>query len=325
MTAPVVHWKIEECAVYFNRLHLRGWCHCPAQAIVRLEALVHDSLPYPLTTYGQPSPDIADTFGPPAASVRFDEWLLAPPALLGLNFSLRAWLADGSAIALEDALTNAAHGDPYYQSWENFIAYLGRFESGAVLELGSRARSAITRRHRIPGRLEYVGLDILAGPNVDVVGDAHELGRLFPDRRFVAVFSTSVFEHLAMPWKVALELNRVLEPGGIVYTSTHQTWPPHEEPWDFWRFSRHSWRTLFNTATGFEVIEAVEGEPARVHACRTSPVTREMPDSLCWLGSAALVRKTHDTQLAWPVPLDVAAGAMYPAGELSAPPTEDRP
>jgi hypothetical protein len=50
-----------------------------------------------------------------------------------------------------------------------------------------------------------------------------------------------------------------------------------------------------------------------------------MPDSPAWLGSASLVRKTHATTLDWPVPLDVAAGAMYPAGELSAPPTKDRP
>jgi SAM-dependent methyltransferase len=320
-----VHWKIEECAVYFNRLHLRGWCHHSAQPIVRVEALINNTLPYPLASYGLPSPDIAVTFGPPAGQVRFDDWLFAPPDLLGRNFSLRLWLADGSHILCEDALTNAANGDPYYQSWENFVAYLERFPSGTVLEIGARARSAITRRHRIPERLQYVGLDILAGPNVDVVGDAHELSRLFPDQRFVAAFSTSVFEHLAMPWKVALELNQVLEPGGVVYTSTHQTWPPHEEPWDFWRFSQHSWRTLFNAATGFEIIEAVVGEPARVHACRTSPVTRGMPDSLAWLGSASLVRKTQPTTLAWPVSTDVATGAMYPAGELTVAPTKDRP
>lgn len=319
------HWKIEECAVYFNRLHLRGWCHHPAQPIVRVEALINDTLPYPLASYGLESPDIAVTFGPAAARVRFDDWLFAPPDLLGRNFSLRMWLADGSCVVGGDALTNAAHGDPYYQSWENFIAYLDKFPAGAVLEIGARARSAITRRHRIPARLTYVGMDILDGPNVDVVGDAHALSALFPGQRFVAAFSTSVFEHLAMPWKVALELNRILEPGGVVYTSTHQTWPPHEEPWDFWRFSQHSWRTLFNAATGFEILEAVVGEPARVHACRTSPVTRGMPDSPAWLGSASLARKTHATTLEWPVPLEVAAGAMYPAGELSAPPTKDRP
>lgn len=319
-----VSWKIEECAVYFDRLHLRGWCFHPTLAIVRVEALINDNLPILLSSYGLESPDVADTLGPRAANVRFEEWLFAPAALLGRNFSLRLWFEDGTRTVLSDALTNAAHGDPYFQSWENFVQRVGRFESGAVLELGSRARSAITRRHRIPERLEYVGLDILAGPNVDVVGDAHELSSIFPDKRFVAVFSTSVFEHLAMPWKVVLELNKILVEGGIVYTSTHQTWPPHEEPWDFWRFSQHSWHTLFNGATGFEVIEAIVGEPARVHPCRTSEVTRDMPQSPAWLGSASLVRKISGTTLAWPVAVNAITPTSYPAGELSEAPTRNR-
>jgi hypothetical protein len=124
-----------------------------------------------------------------------------------------------------------------------------------------------------------------------------------------------------MPWKVALELNRVLAPDGIVYTSTHQTWAVHEEPWDFWRYSKYSWPALFNAATGFEIVEAVHGEPARIHACRTSPVTRSLPDSPAWLGSASIVRKIGETSLAWPVPLSAATAAMYPAGELAAPPS----
>jgi SAM-dependent methyltransferase len=320
-----VHWKIEECAVYFDRLHLRGWCHHPAQPIARVEVLLNNTVPVPLPRFGLESPDIADTFGPAASHTRFDEWLYAPPALLGRNFSLRIWLDDDTHVLCEDALTNAATGDPYFQIWENFLQLVAQFDSGAVLEIGSRARSAITRRHRIPERLEYVGLDILPGPNVDLVGDAHELSRLFPEKRFAAIFSTSVFEHLAMPWRVAVEMNKVLQPGGIAFTSTHQTWPPHEEPWDFWRFSRNSWQVLFNAATGFEVVEAVVGEPARVHACRTSPVTREMPSSLAWLGSASIVRKTGDTSLDWPVPLDAVTATLYPAGELSTPPTTDRP
>jgi SAM-dependent methyltransferase len=319
-----VQWKIEECAVYFDRLHIRGWCHHPTQRIAHIEVLLNNNVPVPLPSFGLESPDVAVTLGADAAHARFDYWLYSPAALLGKNFSLRLWFADETHIVLPDALTNAAHGDAYFQSWENFIQSLAQFESGAVLELGSRARSAITRRHRIPERLEYVGLDILAGPNVDVVGDAHELSTIFPEKRFAAVFSTSVFEHLAMPWKVVIELNKILAPGGIVYTSTHQTWPPHEEPWDFWRFSQHSWHTLFNSATGFEVIEAIVGEPARVHACRTSEVTREMPQSLAWLGSASIVRKIGETSLAWPVPVSTITPTSYPAGELSEAPTTNR-
>ncbi|MEY2880347.1 MAG: hypothetical protein RLZZ15_2727 [Verrucomicrobiota bacterium] len=316
-----LHWKIDECSLYFGRLHLRGWCHHVDAAIVRVEILLAENThAVALASFGQPSADVAAGLGPTAARARFDEWVEAPEEMLGRPFALRFWFADGSSALGEDALTNAAWGDPYFQGWENFLLMLDAFPSGAVLEIGSRARSAITRRGRIPARLDYVGLDILAGPNVDVVGDAHELARLFAGRKFVAAFSTSVFEHLAMPWKVAVDLNRVLAPGGLVYTATHQTWPIHEEPWDFWRFSKYSWTTLFNAATGFEIVEAVHGEPGRVHACRASPVTRDMPDSLVWLGSSSIVRKISETTLDWSVPLPVATTGRYPAGELSAPP-----
>jgi len=81
-----------------------------------------------------------------------------PPESLGQAFILRFTLADGSTQIGEDALTNAAWGDPYFQSWENFLTALAKFERGAVLEVGSRARSAITRSHRIPPQLTYVGM-----------------------------------------------------------------------------------------------------------------------------------------------------------------------
>lgn len=326
MTAPTLHWKIDECAVYFDRLHLRGWCHHAGAAIQRVELVYPEaSVTLPVASFGQPSDDVAAGLGPTASHARFDEWLVcAVPGVLGQAFILRFTLADGSVRIGEDALTNAAHGDPYFQSWENFLSALSAFPSGAVLEVGSRARSAITRSHRIPPHLTYVGMDILPGPNVDIVGDAHELSSVLAGRKFVAIFSTSVFEHLLMPWKVALEMNRVLEPGGIIYTSTHQTWPVHEEPWDFWRYSRTTWQALFNSATGFEIVEAVVGEPARIHACRTSTVTRDMPFSPAYLGSASLVRKISETALTWPVPVSTATATMYPPGELAIAPTTNR-
>lgn len=324
-SASALNWKIDECAAYFDRVRIRGWCHHFPSPIVAVELVFVDSgVVQPLLSFGIEGPDVAAGLGQTAKTARFDEWVMVTTENLGQPFSLRFLLADGRALIGQDALTNAAHGDPYFQSWENFISSLDAFPSGNVLELGSRARSAVVRKHRIPTRLQYVGMDILPGPNVDLVGDAHELASRFPEKRFVAAFSASVFEHLAMPWKVAIELNKILERGGIVYTSTHQTWPIHEEPWDFWCFSKYSWQTLFNAATGFEILEAVMGEPARIHACRTSPVTRDMPASAAYLGSAALVRKISETTLRWDVPLSATAHSMYPPGELGVAPTRDK-
>jgi hypothetical protein len=315
-------WRIDECAGYFDRVRLRGWCFNSSHAILKVDAVFPEpETIVPLKSFGQPSPDVAASLGANAANCRFEEWVEAPAEAVGRDFSLRFHLADGTAVMGGSVVANALIGDPFFRCWDHFVDRLAALPAGAVLEIGSRARSTYSRRHLIPKQLEYVGLDIHAGPNVDVVGDAHALEQLFGRNRFVAVYSLSVFEHLAMPWKVALELNRVLAPGGLVFTQTHQTWPIHEEPWDFWRFTRFAWQPLFNAATGFEILDAVVGEPARIHPYRTTSVTRLMPESPGYLGSASLVRKISDTTLSWDVPLSVAAAANYPAGELSNPPS----
>jgi hypothetical protein len=318
-------WKIDECAGYFDRLRLRGWCFSAPEPIITVDLQFDgDERRFRLASYGQDSPDVAAALHPGATHARFDEWLTLSPELIGQPFALIFGREKSAPLIAANALTNCAIGDPYFQGWENFIAMLDSVPGGAVLEIGSRARSVITRGHRMPSRLKYVGMDVLPGPNVDVVGDAHELGSVFPETKFVAAFSTSVFEHLAMPWKVVIELNRILEVGAIVYTASHQTWPIHEEPWDFWRYSKHSWRALFNAATGFEILETAVGEPCRIHACRTSPVTAALPYSPGYLGVSCLARKVSETTLSWPVAINVAADSVYPTGELSKAPTNDR-
>ncbi len=114
----------------------------------------------------------------------------------------------------------------------------------------------------------------------------------------------------------------MLDQGGLVFTQTHQTWPVHEEPWDFWRFSKHSWRALFNTATGSETIETAAGDFAAIHPCRPTKITRDLSEQSAYLGSACIARKVSNTALSWPVPTHVAARDSYPKGELARPPWE---
>ncbi len=115
----------------------------------------------------------------------------------------------------------------------------GRVAKGArVLEVGSRAVSGVTVRSDFVPGVEYVGMDVHAGPNVDITGDAHVLGEMFAPESFDGVFSRSVFEHLLMPWVVVLETNKILKVDGLTMIFTHPTWPPHELPWDFWSFRK---------------------------------------------------------------------------------------
>lgn len=184
-----------------------------------------------------------------------------------------------------------------------------------ILELGSRNVSGNTRRHLFPGAERYIGMDIHAGEGVDLVGDAHRMSQLVEPGSIDALFSISVFEHLVYPWKVAMEINRVLKPGGYVFISTHPTWPAHELPWDFWRFPVAGLAHLFTRELGFELVMATEGLPARIYSLVGDPPTRGVRDSYVNQGVAVIARKTHDfdpERLRWDVDVADVLKSEYP-------------
>ena len=178
---------------------------------------------------------------------------------------------------------------------------------GPLLEIGSRARSGHSYRDLFPPTIPYRGLDVKAGPNVDIVGDAHHLSR-HVEGPFDYVFSVSVFEHLLMPWKVALEMNAVMRVGGLAYIQSHPMWPLHEEPWDFWRFSENGWRGLFNRHTGFTVLgTGCDLQAMAVPTFATGGAVAGLDHERSFLASACLVEKTGAALVAW----DAEAGEIY--------------
>jgi hypothetical protein len=166
--------------------------------------------------------------------------------------------------------------------------------NGTIIEIGSRARSGITRKHLFKKFDRYVGLDIIEGENVDIVGDAHKMSNLFEANSISCIYSVSVFEHLINPLRVVYEMNKVLKKGGYCQINTHQTWPVHDDPWDFNRFSKFAWYGLFNKATGFEIIEANHGEPCFIAPNLTSANHSGLDYQLGYLSSKVIARKTND-------------------------------
>ena len=216
-----------------------------------------------------------------------------------------------------EALKRPFHRDsasePSHAVFERFVEEVNALERPRVLEVGSRARSGNVQTHRFP-RAEYVGFDVMPGENVQVVGDAHDLSSHFPAENFDAAFAVSVFEHLAMPWKVVLELNRVLKPGGLVCVFTHPTYPPHDRPWDFWRYSPEAFEVLFSAPNGFELIACGEGLPCSIVPLASEPALVGLWREPAFLTVAALARKTGapDARLRWDVPLTDVLSSRYP-------------
>jgi SAM-dependent methyltransferase len=102
---------------------------------------------------------------------------------------------------------------------------------------------------------EHVGVDHpdtqhgLAG--ADLVGTAYALP--VPDASFDSALCTAVLEHLEEPEAALRECHRVLKPGGVALYSVPFIWHLHEEPRDFYRFSRYGLTYLFEKV-GFEIV-----------------------------------------------------------------------
>lgn len=124
-----------------------------------------------------------------------------------------------------------------------------------VLEIGSRAVCSGSMWKQYIPDCSYVGFDVMAGSNVDVVGDAHRLSDYFEAESFDLIVSFAVFEHLAMPWVVAEEIAKVLKVGGYLAIETHFSHSEHELPWHFFQFNANGLEILFNKALGFETID----------------------------------------------------------------------
>lgn len=205
--------------------------------------------------------------------------------------------------------------DPVHSVFNDFIKLSEKSESPKILEIGSRNVTGITRRESFPHCENYVGFDVLEGDGVDIVGDAHKLSEYCQNNHFDYVYSVSVFEHLLFPWKVVLEINKVLKTGGYVFIWTHPVYPPHELPWDFWRFPGNGFHSLFNKYTGFEIVNLIEGLPGRVFSLSDDVPTRRSFLFQVNQGVAVIAKKTGEYQsdlLKWDIDVSDVIKTMYP-------------
>ncbi len=120
---------------------------------------------------------------------------------------------------------------------------------GPVLEIGSRVESN-TQPYRplFPG-IEYVGVDMQDGTNVDFVIDLTEgIGDL-EEEHFELIICASVLEHVKYPWLFAENVTKLARPGGFLYLSVPWIWRYHMYPDDYFRYSPSGVKVLF---PGFE-------------------------------------------------------------------------
>jgi SAM-dependent methyltransferase len=129
------------------------------------------------------------------------------------------------------------------------------YASGFMLDIGCGAKQYEALFG--PYVRHHLGLDHLSSPHehfgkIDVFG----LGQALPFRAnsFDTVLCTAVLEHLEEPLCALQEAYRVLGPGGYAIYTAPLFWHLHEEPRDFYRYTKYGLRYLF-TEAGFEIME----------------------------------------------------------------------
>jgi SAM-dependent methyltransferase len=129
-----------------------------------------------------------------------------------------------------------------------------RYARGRLLDIGCGTKPWLSTF--APYVDQHIGADhasTLHGLTaVDVVSDAYDIS--LPDASVETILLTEVLEHLERPSDALDECARLLRPRGHLILTTPFTWPLHEEPRDFYRYSPHGLRYLAEGA-GFEVIE----------------------------------------------------------------------
>lgn len=156
-------------------------------------------------------------------------------------------------------------GDKYYfrlllnpvsrvMKFEKFFEYFSGLENGGtVVDYGCGDRPY---EEMLSGKFDrYVAVDYDAAnaahtrrPDISIVDN--KLG--LPSGSARAVVLTEVMEHLYEPRVVLREINRVLEPGGILIGTVPFAINEHEQPYDFHRYTYFCLKAMFDEA-GFEV------------------------------------------------------------------------
>jgi hypothetical protein len=127
-----------------------------------------------------------------------------------------------------------------------FRCYADAFDRARILEVGAGDVNG-TLRGCAPQDCRYTGIDLAAGPGVDVVLADPYTYPFNPDTYDIVV-SSSCLEHDQMFWLSFAEMCRVLSAGGFIYLNVPSNGSFHRYPTDNWRFYPDSGLALVSWA-----------------------------------------------------------------------------
>jgi predicted SAM-dependent methyltransferase len=158
---------------------------------------------------------------------------------------------------------------PAIQEWVKAKIDAGMIRrDGDTLEIGSRNVNG-TVRGFFTGR--YTGMDLEAGPCVDIVGDAHSPLNYHFDT-YDTVICLEMLEHDTRPWYTVDNMYAALKIGGIMLISVPTNgFPEHKYPVDLFRFLPDAFPHFFfehMDVLALDTVSSVPGENTLIGIAR---------------------------------------------------------
>ena len=134
----------------------------------------------------------------------------------------------------------------YYFLVNDIKDALEKYARGNFLDLGCGNKPYETVYNSLTKG--QIGCDAIQSDKnkVDVICQATDLK--FENNSFDSILCTQVLEHVYDHRKMMKEISRVLQPGGHIILTAPFAWELHEEPHDYFRFTPHALKTLFEEA-----------------------------------------------------------------------------
>lgn len=124
--------------------------------------------------------------------------------------------------------------------WINKMRVEHNIHPKTVLEVGSFDNKGSSARPCFEG-LEYIGVDIKEGDNVDIQMSVYDICNIFEAGYFDTVLCLHLLEHLQRPWDAIDRVSDVLRDGGHLFISMPTFgFPRHNYPSDYWRATREA-------------------------------------------------------------------------------------
>jgi SAM-dependent methyltransferase len=144
-----------------------------------------------------------------------------------------------------------------------------KYARGNFLDLGCGNKPYETLYK--PKTQSQIGCDVIQSDKdrVDVICLATDLK--FDANSFDSILCTQVLEHVYDHHTMMKEISRVLKPGGHIILTVPFAWEKHEEPYDFFRFTPHALKMLFEEAgLVIDYIKPNGGKWAAIYQLRTN-------------------------------------------------------